>query len=57
MALIDKYVPPMARLMVILQLLPIEQLRLVLLFAKFLLEIEDWSEPGGRRNPQNVSEP
>ncbi|MBA7705840.1 hypothetical protein ES703_114680 [subsurface metagenome] len=38
MALIDKYVTPMARLMVILQLLSVEQLRLVLRFAEFLAE-------------------
>ncbi len=38
MALIDKYATPMARLMVILQLLSVEQLRLVLRFAEFLAE-------------------
>lgn len=42
MALIDKYVTPMGRLRVILQLLPIDKLRLVLLFAEFLAK-QDFS--------------
>ncbi len=38
MALIDKYVTPMDRLMVILQVLSLDKLRLVLRFAEFLAE-------------------
>jgi len=41
MALIDKYVTPMARLMVILQVLSIEQLRLVLQFAESLAKEQE----------------
>ncbi|MBA7672810.1 hypothetical protein ES703_80997 [subsurface metagenome] len=38
MALIDKYVTPMARLMVILQVLSLDKLKLVLRFAESLAE-------------------
>ncbi|MBA7534417.1 hypothetical protein ES705_26663 [subsurface metagenome] len=38
MALIDKFVSPMARLMVILQELSTDELRLVLRFAEFLVK-------------------
>ncbi|MBA7544533.1 hypothetical protein ES705_36893 [subsurface metagenome] len=40
MALVDKYVTPMDRLMVILQVLSLDKLRLVLRFAESLVEKE-----------------
>lgn len=41
MALIDKYATPMDRLMVILQVLSIKQLRLVLRFAESLTKEQE----------------
>lgn len=46
MALIDKYATPIDRLMVILQGMSIDELRLVLRFAEFLAEI-DWRDSNG----------
>jgi len=41
MALVDKYVTPMARLMVILQVLSLDKLRLVLQFAESLAKEQE----------------